>query len=138
MDIAVDGRNYQIGKLDALKQFHIARKLAPALASIGVTVAELEKVGQGMVGGAAESFLAALGPVSEVLAKMSEEDTNYVLFTCLGVVSMDQGEGRFAPISRNNLLMFEDIDMLLMLKLTGEVVKFNLEGFFQGLGGTKS
>ena len=138
MDIEVNKRNYRIGKLDALKQFHIARKLAPALASIGVTVAELEKVGKGMAGGSAESFLAALGPVSEVLSKMSEEDTNYILFTCLGVVSMDQGDNRYAPISKNNMLMFEDIDMLLMLKLTGEVVKFNLEGFFQGLGGETS
>lgn len=133
MDITIGTRNYRLGKLDALKQFHIARRLAPALASIGITVAELEKVGQG-IAGSVDSFLPALGPVSEVLAKMSDEDTNYVLFTCLGAVQMDQGEGRYANITKGQQLMFEDMDMVMMLKLTAEVVKFNLEGFFKGLG----
>lgn len=134
MDITINGHNYRIGKLDALKQFHITRRLAPALASVGLGIAQLQQAGQQVIGEGMEAFMPVLGPVSEVVAKMSDEDTNYILFTCLAVVTREQDGGRFARVVSDRQLMFEDIDMVLMLRLTVEVVRLNLQGFFSGLG----
>jgi hypothetical protein len=133
MEITINGHNYRVGKLDALKQFHITRRLAPALASVGLGIAQLQQAGAKVMGEGIEAFLPVLGPVSEIVASMSDEDANYILFTCLGVVTREQDGGRFAKVSADRQLMFEDIDMVLMLRLTVEVVRFNLQGFFSGL-----
>lgn len=134
MEIILNDQTYSVGKLDALKQFHIMRRLAPILATVGMSLTELKRmdsnVGEGM-----ESFMPLLGPISDVLGKMSDEDTNYILFSCLSVVKRQAPTGGFSPVTTgNNQLMYQDIDMVVMIRLAVEVVRENLRGFFSGLG----
>jgi hypothetical protein len=134
----LDADNYRIGKLNALQQFHIVRRLLPALASVGVSLSQLQSGASKDMGSGMEEFLPALGPVSEVLAKMTDEDTNYILFTCLSVVAKRQGSGGYAPTCTGSTLMFQDMSLQVMLRLAVEVVKANTEGFFAGLGDVSS
>jgi hypothetical protein len=132
-EITLAGNVYRIGKIDALTQFHVTRRLAPVLASLGVGVTTLLQSGE-EVGDTLEAFLPVMGPVSEVLAAMSNEDVNYVIFACLSAVQRAQAGGKYAPVTTaTNQIMFQDIDMVVMVRLTVEVMRINLAPFFEGL-----
>jgi hypothetical protein len=137
MDLTIDEREYRVKKLDAIKQFHISRRLLPILSTLGISLETIEQAAKTEAKTMA-AFMPALEPVSKVLAAMSDEDANYIIFTCLSVVSRNEGEGRFASVSTGNRMMFEDIDMPIMIRLVVEVLKENLMGFFAGLGASKS
>ena len=74
-------------------------------------------------------MLSIMGTVSDVVAKMSNEDVEYVIYACLAVVRRRQGE-RFMPVMTGKSFQFQDIDMNAMMRLTVEVLKENLGGFF--------
>jgi hypothetical protein len=118
-DIEVNGNVYRIGRMDARKQFHVSRRLAPLLAGLG-----------GAISGKKADAAATFQPIAEALAQMSDEDTDYILDNCLAVVSRQQGN-QFAPVmARGGSMMFEDIDLPTMMQLTIAVIRENLGGFF--------
>jgi hypothetical protein len=124
-EIEIGGQQYRIGKMDAMRQFHVARRLAPVLASLGISATELDGI----------DLFSVLGPVSEVLAKMPNEDVEYVIGSCLSVVHRREGE-KWAQVQSplpQARLMYADIDMPVMVRLAVEVVKDNLGGFFADL-----
>lgn len=130
--IKVKGHNYRIGKLNALSQFHISRRLAPVMAAMGITMSMLRgKEGKQPT---FDDFAPVLGPVTEMVSRMSDTDSNYIIFTCLATVTREQSDGRYSPICQGQSLMFDDIDMVAMLRLVFEVVRENLAGFLQELG----
>ncbi|MFM0044125.1 phage tail assembly chaperone [Paraburkholderia sediminicola] len=118
--VEVGGHQYRIGRIDARKQFHVARRLAPLLA------------GMGGAPDRGEGFAAFLGPLSDALSGMSDEDVDYVLDACLGVCHRIQPSGHPAPVMTRSGLMFEDIDMGQMIQLAIKVIQENLGGFFPG------
>lgn len=128
-EITIAKMNYRIGKLDALQQFHVARRLAPILATMGITLHQLSS-GAGM---SLEDFMPALGPVSEIMSQMSDADTNYIIFSCLAVTQREQS-GKWAPVVNGQSLMFQDLDLPAMMRLVVEVLKENLGDFLKGLG----
>ncbi len=124
--------NYDIGRLNPLKQFHLVRRLVPLLAKSSEGIAALQS-GKPQ---APADFARLLMPMVDELARMPDEEAEYIIFTCLSVVRRDtQGTG-FAPVLTNDgQMMYQDMSMEVMLKLVVEVVKVNLSGFFAGLGG---
>lgn len=124
----MNGKNYRVGKLNALAQFHVTRRLLPALATAGIGLAQLKEM-EGL-----DDLMALAIPLSDVVSKMSDADSNYIIFTCLQVVSREEvvepgKPGKYAPVVSGNQLMYSDIDMMQMLRLVAEVVKDNLGGF---------
>lgn len=123
--LEVNGHKYGIGKIPPITQFHITRRLAPMLAQMGISLQMLKA-------GADTDFLSVLGPLTDMLAKMSDDDANYVIFTCLAVVTREDS-GKWTRVSTGTNMMYEDIDMATMLRLAIEVVKENLGSFMRGL-----
>ncbi|SAL25717.1 phage tail assembly chaperone [Caballeronia telluris] len=117
--VEISGQQYRIGRLDAKRQFHVARRLAPLLAGLG-----------GALKGEAKGFAEMVSPIAEALAKMSDEDTDYVLDTCLLVVQRQSGQGWQSVMVKNGGLLFQDIDLPAMLQLTVAVIQQNLGSFF--------
>jgi len=118
--IEVGGHMYRIGRMDVRKQFHVARRIGPAM---------LGFLGGSMLKGA--KLADMIGPVVDALSKMSDEDSDYVLDQCLVVVTRAQNGGEWARIiAPNGGLMFQDIDLPQMLKLAQSVLAENLRGFF--------
>lgn len=118
--VEVGGQMYRIGRMDAKKKFHVARRLAPLLA--GLTSA---KSGGGMA--------EAIAPIAEALSRMTEEDTDYVLDACLAVCQREQPNGQWAPVcTTTGRMMFQDIDMPEMVQLAVNAVRTNLAAFFPG------
>lgn len=128
-EIEVNGVNFRIGRLDAFTQFHIARRLAPIQLAMGVSAAELAQKAT-----ADESTIAAaiMGPIADIMSKMPQDDVDYILKSSLAVVSRKQGES-WARVLVNGGLMFDDIRMKEMVRLTIAVIKENMDGFFGGL-----
>lgn len=124
MDITINNIKYQIGKLDAFKQLHLARRLAPCLFALGKVSSENLDI----EGSAA---LALMGPIAEALSKMDDNDVNYIVTTCLNVCERQQSQG-FARVMNGSNLMFQDIDLSIMMQLAIAVIKENLGNFFPG------
>jgi hypothetical protein len=119
--VEVGGQKYRVGRIDARKQFHVARRLAPLLA------------GMSTLGDKSAGFAALIGPLTDALSGMSDEDVDYVLDACLGVCQRIQANGQGAPVvNRGGALMFEDMDMGQMIQLAVKVIQENLGGFFPG------
>ena len=132
--IELAGSVYSIGRMDALTQFHVARRLAPVVATLGKSIAELTTA-EGQQ--SQEAWITEVfGPVMDIVAKMGDDESNYIIHTCLNVVSRKQEGGKFAPVQRNKQMMFNDIEMPVMFRLVVEVIKENLGGFFvEAVGG---
>src|SRR5215472_5541741 len=140
-EVEVNGHRFMIGKMPVFDQAHVARKVAPVISGMGRGWAEaLRKVPDALTNGQEisqaqqnELIFEALGPVTEILAQMPEEDVNYVLKKCLGVGSIHTGQS-FAPLVRGGNLMFEqETDLGTMLQLVMEVVKDNIGPTLRGL-----
>ena len=142
-EIQVGQHNYVIGKLDAFAQFHVSRRIAPVIPTILPLLQEFHKPA---VQSALEkaksnesvdfSELSGLGPAllpfADALAQMSDENSEYVIKTCLSVVKRVTSGGSSA-VARNNVIMFDDIDLGSMLPLVIAVLRGSLGNFIRGL-----
>lgn len=127
-EITIASNKYRIGKINALQQFHVARRLAPVLAAMGVSLHQLSSGAKVSM----DDFMPILGPVTEILSRMSDEDSNYIIFSALAVTERQQGD-KWAPVVNGVSLMFQDLDLPAMMRLVVEVLKENLGGFLTGL-----
>lgn len=137
--IPIGGHDYAIGRLNALDQLHVSRKIAPIVPNImpiltEVAKGDLEKVIESIEAdenaelGGLEPLAKALEPFMEAIAKMPEDDVNYVIYKCLSVVKRNG-----AVVCRGESIMFDDLDMNHLLPLTVAVIRTNLGNFIQGL-----
>lgn len=124
----IGANSYRITKMTAMSQFHVSRRLGPILATMGISLQTLS----GGFKPDVMDFAAVLGPATAVMAKMTDEDANYIIFNCLSVVTRKQGDG-WAAVSTDSGLMFDDIEMPEMIRLVVDVLHFNLGNFLQGL-----
>jgi hypothetical protein len=128
-EIEVGGQMYQIGKLDLMMQWHLTRRLAPILATAGISLAMLADGSKKLE---MADFIPSLGPVAQIMSMMDDKDSDYIIFHCLAVVKRKDGE-RWAPLTQGKGFMYQDVDMPGMLRLVVEVLKHNLQNFTLGL-----
>lgn len=132
-EFVVGGQTYRWSRLDARKQFHVARRLAPILAGIA-----------GAVGAAADAGAAAghmdlsgvdLNGVADAFASMPDDRADYVLDALLGAVQRQaDGAAAWSNIrTPGGAMMFADIDFSQMLQIAWKVLEGNLGGFFHAL-----
>ncbi|MDD3310951.1 phage tail assembly chaperone [Pseudodesulfovibrio sp.] len=121
MDLTINGNAYRAGRMDARRQFHVVRRLAPIIS--GLT--DLKS----LMG----DPMAALGPLADAIAEMKDADADYILDACLAVVERKQPAGGWAKVMVNGGLMFQDLDMAAMLRLTWAVLQEDMQGFFDAL-----
>ncbi|WP_179995603.1 phage tail assembly chaperone [Acinetobacter sp. YH16053] len=135
----IGGHDYTIGRLNALDQLHVSRKIAPIVPNImpiltEVAKGDLEKVIESIESdenaelGGLEPLAKALEPFMEAIAKMPEDDVNYVIHKCLSVVKRNG-----SVVCRGESIMFDDLGMNHLLPLTVAVIRTNLGNFIQGL-----
>ncbi len=121
MDFEINGVSYRSDRMDAFRQFHVARKLAPVVSEVVPFLAR---------GVSLDSGLSDLEPVMKAIAAMPEDDCNYVLQSCLSVVRRQQGQG-YAPVWNDGAqrMMFADVDLPVMLQIAARVLQDNLSSF---------
>ncbi|WP_175788110.1 phage tail assembly chaperone [Burkholderia cenocepacia] len=158
-EIELSGKRYQIGKLNAMQQFHVSRRIAPIIPSIIPVLmkfyAEVERsrnaaanaalgalaagedasaAEQRGVLGLVDSIAPVLQPFADALASLKDEDAEYVFGTCLSVVERQHQNG-WAKVwsAAHKTSLFDDMDMGSMLPLVVRVVVENLGPFINGL-----
>jgi hypothetical protein len=125
---------YRTGKLDAFKQFHLFRKLMPLFSGMGETAAVRVARAAGAVG-ASDGVVgwASFGPVAQAIADMTQTDSEFIIKTCLAVCQRKNPTGQWVRLTTpQGDLMFEDIDLEVMLSLSFAVIQENLAPFFPG------
>lgn len=131
-EIELNGSHFSIGRLSAMQQLHVSRRVAPivpALIPVFVGLRGKESFGDNL-----EGLAVALQPLADGLAGLKDEDAEYVVGTCLSVVQrrQDTGWARVWALEQKRL-MFEDMDMSVILPIVVQVIIANLGPFIQGL-----
>ena len=149
-EVTIGGNNYRTGKMDAMTQFHVVRRLLPIISSL--TNATQDTAGTQSTSGAAEvngadgaagtpvtnraapsmeQFLQAL---VNALAKLSDEDCEFIIAKCLTTCRRQQGAGWSIVWNvAAKRPQYEDIDLGAMMNLTTETLQENLAGFMPAL-----
>lgn len=123
-EIEFEGATYRLASLDPMTQFHVTRRLAPVMAAFRASVeASAEK--------ADESGGAIMAGIMSALNEMSDADAEYVIGRCLTECRRKNGEA-WAKVWAGGRLMFDDIGMPGMVRLTFETIRENMADFFSG------
>ncbi|KAF1069154.1 MAG: hypothetical protein GAK45_01175 [Pseudomonas citronellolis] len=143
-----------------MRQFHLSRKIAPvipALIPIFTRLADSKRqaIAQALAAGMTEeqalnaeasplsSDLGAMAslfePFADTVAGMPDETAEYIMGTCLSVISRQQGT-TWSPVwnDRQKVCMFDDIDTGVMLQLAAHVIRESLGPFLAGLLSTSA
>lgn len=130
MEFEIKGINYRAGKLDVFQQLKVSRKLLPVLAGLVSEISTLKA--QAAAGKSAAILEIVLPRIAETLASLPDEDVNAVIHPCLGVVSRQHLKS-WTPVFSQGELMFDDIDLFIMLQLVARVVADSLGNFLKEL-----
>lgn len=152
-EFEVNGKLYRVGKLDAIKQLHLARKIGPIVAKIApqfIGVANSERPqpnGDNQIEAEAEipqegpvplpgatsltDTIKLIEPVLDALADMKDEDVNYITRLCLSVTKRQEGPNAWmSPWNANaGRFQFDDIDMNVLVQICLNVIQENIGGF---------
>ena len=135
IEFEIAGQRYRAEKLDAFKQLHVSRKIAPIVPKLLPMFLKFAQMGESMkddLPGMAQAF----EPLAQALAEMPDADCEYVFNACLGVVARHQ-QGNWASIW-NGSLMFDDIDIGVMVQIASKVIWDSLGNFISGLLANKT
>lgn len=142
-EFTVNGQAYRTAKIDAMRQFHLSRKIAPIIPALIPVFAKLAESQKAEGAKPLSSDLATMAnlfePFAEAIAGMSDEAAEYVMGTCLSVVQRQQGT-TWSPVwsDRQKVCMFDDIDAGVMVQLAAFVVRESLGPFLAGLLSTSA
>lgn len=134
--IELNGQEYSLGRMSAMQQFHVSRRIAPLIPTLIPVFLKLKGKARVSEGGkisddALAEIAEALQPLVDGLAQLKDEDAEYVIGACLSVVQRRQPTG-WARVW-NGALMFDDMDLATILPLAVQVITANLGPFIQGL-----
>lgn len=128
LEFELAGHTYKVGRLDAMTQLHVVRRLAPILTTLR-SVAE-----EGVVG--ADGQEAALQRAVEAIGAVTDGSLEYVIARCMERVQRKiEGDRGWAPAWNRQAgkPQFDDIGGFHLLTIASRVVMNELGPFFDGL-----
>ena len=136
-EFELNGKNFKLNKINAFKQFHIVRRISPILAELLPVLEDFNKK-QKATGGAVENqsfeeVAKIASPIMLGLSKLSDEDSDKVLYGLLASVEMQQGSGGWAKVAVDGnppMLMMQDMELPILMQVAGRAFFYNLSGFF--------
>ena len=133
IEFTLNGAQYRAAKLDTFKQLHLSRKIAPVIPTLIPVFIGLSK-NQGNLAASMDKLAILLQPFADGLAELSDENSEYMMTTCLSVVKRLQGE-TWVPIwsQSQKVCMFDDIELGGLIEICIMVIKDSLGSFIQGL-----
>lgn len=140
--VQVAGVQYRVGRMNAMSQFHVGRRVAPLLFALGAAGVGMlgKEPPSGEDGDGLKAFVPMIAPVAQVLSQMTDTESEYVIAECLQVVEREVSSGRWGPMVSTDAgarlahrMLFSDVDMRIMLRLVLESLKENLGDFWRGL-----
>lgn len=133
IELEVAGKAYSIGKMSAMKQFHVSRRIAPLIPKLIPLFTRVKSSG-GAISADLDGMAEVLQPFADALAEMNDADAEYVMGACMAAVQRKNEYGWTAAWNEQAKgPMFDDIDLGVMLPLTVRCIVANLGPFIQGL-----
>lgn len=131
-EFEISGKQYRVGKLDAFKQFHVSRRIAPIIPTLVPVFLKISK--DGSVTKDLAGIAELLVPFADGIAAMSDVDSEYVIGTCLSAVQR-QSMTNWTPVWSQSAraAMFEDMDLGVIMQIVLRVIQDSLGPFIQGL-----
>lgn len=136
MEFEIKGVKYRTAKLSVFDQLKVTRKLLPVLAGMMSDFGSIRsrlpadgKIDTVKFEHLKPVFETMLPRIAEELSSLTEDDTSAIIHPCLAVVSRRHMDG-WVPVFTQGELMFDDIDLLVMLQLVARVVADSLGNFF--------
>lgn len=130
-EIELAGNRYSIGRLGAMQQFHVSRRIAPIVPTLIPVFLRVRASGKPLTEDLA-GLAIALQPLADGLAALKDEDAEYVIGTCMTTVQRQQATG-WARVWSGKEPMFDDMDLSVTLPLVVQVITENLGPFINGL-----
>lgn len=130
---SVGPRHFSLTKLNAREQFHVVRRMGPTLIESLAKLGQLQKIKATSTEKQLEQIGKVLAPVLGGLAKLSQEDADYVLDALLSCVEVQQAGGNWAKVFANGVMMVNDLEFPVMMQVASRAFMFNLSGFFPEL-----
>lgn len=132
MEFTIGDKNFTAGKLDAFKQLHVSRRIAPIIPTLVPIFVKIAKDGAMKdLAGLAELLV----PFADGLAGLSDETSEYVISTCLSVVKRQAQGGNWTPVwsQQAKACMFDDMDLGDLIQISIKVIQDSLGPFIRGL-----
>lgn len=131
-DFEINGKKFKLSKINALKQFHIVRKIGPILTELLPALQELQKsdIQKLSENENLESLSKFVTPIMNGLSKLSDAEADKVLYGLLSSVEVQQPAGNWSRVSTDTMLMMQDMELPILLQIAGRAFMFNLSGFF--------
>ncbi|NHB88728.1 phage tail assembly chaperone [Photorhabdus tasmaniensis] len=128
MEFEIDGKKYRGGKLNAFQQQDLAVALVPAIPALGPLMKKIVTDSNNEGAAGFEEFIPYLIESINALGKSNRYEINDI---CLSIVSREQN-GIWSKIYESNgqVLMFDDINGLELLKIVGFIIRDSLGNFF--------
>lgn len=151
LELQLGEHTYNVDKLDVMRQFHVARRLAPAVWALArsagavlknalpegvpMTFANVVTGLKGLEDGALMgAVVESAGPLVDVFAHMSNDDSQYVINECLSVCSRKVGDaGWQVAYVEGAGFMFHDMSLPEMMQLVFAAIRHNLGNFMPAL-----
>lgn len=127
IDFSIGEKEFKAGKINAMKQFHVVRRIAPILGDLIPVLKKFEGMSEEEL---KKDQIESLAPILNGLAKLSDKDSEFVLYSLLAAVEMKQDLGNWAKLSNGEQLMFNDLELPVLLQVAGRTFMHNLTGFF--------
>jgi len=131
--ITVGEQVYSFGRLSALAQFHVLRRVMPVMSKVVPTLMKLAATKD--KDERLKLLLENMEPFAEMLAKLSDEDANYVIRECLKVCASVHSGGHMPVTTPDGTLTDAYMSMPAMIRLTMKVVDQHMADFFALLRG---
>ena len=124
-EIEHKGHIYRIGDMTPMVEVHLLRRLGPFLPALAPVIRELTDSGPDAL-----AIAKAAGPLADVLAKMTDEEAEEIIYRSLAVVAR-KGNAGWAPVmTAHGIPGFDDLSMMDILKLTVSSIQENFGPFF--------
>lgn len=129
-DFEVGTRRFKLNKIDAFKQFHIARRLAPILGDLIPIAHKLSKLSKEQM---EDDQFESIAPIMTGISKLSDEDANKVLLGLCSAAEMYQPvSNSWARVATESAgIMFHDLELNELLQIAGRAFMYNMSGFFK-------
>jgi hypothetical protein len=129
----IGDRKFKVSKINAMKQFHIVRRIGPILGEMMPAIQKIakskEQLSQEEQLEHAAEFVT---PIMNGLSRLSDKDADFVLFSLLAAVEINQ-DGAWSKLVVNDNLMFDMLGLPVLLQAAGRAFMYNMTGFFGAL-----
>lgn len=140
MEFTIGEHKYRSRTLKGNKQFHISRRLAPVLTSFSDVLGhvQFDPVTNKVTALDPEAALKAAEPLALVVARMDDEQWDYIIRECLKVCVRVQPDGSVINCWNEQAgePQFDDLDMMGLVQIVRYVVQESLGPFLGVLQST--